>query len=147
MEKRVKNLILQGDFIKAKGFLNELSSSQLRVLLLHMGYDEENICAYSFVCFLLLEKESVDYHCLASEVLCHAFPYLEGGYATALYHMRRSVALAPDDIELKESLLFFNTIPEKLVSDEEARIVAAEIFQRKPTSVSAQRVLAENKDN
>jgi hypothetical protein len=103
-------------------------------MLLDIGYNEESICSYAFICFLLLEKETVQYHCLASEILNNAFPHLVGGYESSMYHIRRAIELSPDDVELKENLLFFNEIPQKLLSNEEVKKISKEILQKKPNS-------------
>ena len=121
MEKEFKELILKGDFRKAKSMMNSVTKEQLQTIIFEIGCDEESICAYSFISFLILEQENVEYHCMASELLNIAFPHVIGAYQTSLYHIRRAIELNPSDKDLKETLLFFNDIPEKLVSDEEAQ--------------------------
>jgi hypothetical protein len=140
MEKKIKELILGGDFLEAGKYVAKIDFTILRNILLDIGYNEESICAYSFVCFLILEKETVQYHCLASEILNNAFPHLVGGYESSMYHIKRSLELCPDNVELKENLLFFNDIPQKLLSDEEAKKVSKEILQKKPDSKVAIRI-------
>ena len=144
-EKEIKNLILGGEFLEAKKNLHEISHAILRDLLLEIGYDEESICAYSFICFLMINHETVEFHCLASEIMNNAFPHLPGGYETSLYHIRRAVELELDDIELEENLLFYNSLPHKLVDDEEARKIAEKVLIKKPTSITAKRILAASK--
>lgn len=134
MEKKIKKLILSGAFLEAKKIVGAIDYMALRNILLDIGYNDESICAYTFICVLIFEKETVRYHCLASEVLNNAFPHLVGGYESSMYHIRRSIELSPDDIELKENLLFFNEIPQKLLSDEEAKKISEEILQKKTNS-------------
>lgn len=143
VEHKIKSLILAGEFLDTRKLLHEIDQEKLAKVLLDIGYDEESICAYSFTCFLMLEKETAEYHCLASEILIHAFPHLVGAYKTALFHIRRSIELCPEDIELEETLLFFNSIPEKLISDEEAKKIAQVVLLKKPTSEPAQRILSQ----
>ncbi|MEN2777190.1 hypothetical protein [Acetivibrio clariflavus] len=126
MVEKFKELILKGEFLKAKSIMECITKEQLEKALFEIGCDEGSICAYSFICFLLLENESVEYHCMASELLSIAFPHIYGGYQSALYHIRRAIELDPNDKELKRELLLFNDIPEKLVSDEEARQILAD---------------------
>ena len=151
MHNKIKNLIMNGEFLEAKKFINLIDYEELRNMLLDIGYNKGNICSYAFTCYLLLEKEIVPYHYLASEILNHAFPHLIGGYESSLYHIRRALELCPNDIDLKENLLFFNKIPGKVLSDEEAKKIAQEILQIKPTSRAAQRILQQlrgpEKDN
>lgn len=127
MENELKRLILKGEFLKAKSIMDSVTSEDFESLIFEIGCDDESICAYSFICFLILKNESVKYHCMASELLNIAFSHIPGGYQTSLYHIRRAIELSPQDKKLKETLLFFNDIPEKLVSDEEASRIQAEI--------------------
>ncbi|MGJ0909514.1 hypothetical protein [Clostridium botulinum] len=127
MENKLKELILKGEFMKVKSIIHNVTKDELEAVLFEIGCDEESICAYSFMCFLMLEDESVEYHCLTSGLLNIAFPYLPGAYETSLYHIRRAIQLDPEDMELKRTLLFFNEIPEKLVGDKEASIILNEI--------------------
>ena len=96
------------------------------------------------MCFLINSEESVDYHLLASALLDHAFPYLTGAYQTSLNHVRRTIELCPDDLDLKRALLFYHDMPLELVSDQEAqevrRLVSA---QMKTKSVMDKNKLAE----
>lgn len=144
MEEQIKNFILIGEFLAANELINKIGDETLENILFEIGYGEESICAYAFICFLLLKNETVSYHCLASEILIHAFVHI-GGYAAALYHTKRAIVLAPDDMSLKEMLLFFHNVPEKLVSREEAIQVAREILKKNPDSSHAKTILSEEK--
>ncbi|MBS1987742.1 hypothetical protein JST56_01995 [Candidatus Dependentiae bacterium] len=143
MEKIIEELIIKGDFFEAKKSLDSIDQEQLRIILLNLG-DDNNICAYSFICFLILDCKTIEYHSLASEILIHCFPHL-GGYAAALYHVRRYLQLCPDDVDMLEMLLFFHNVPEKLVSREEAIQVAGEILKKNPDSSHAKAIFSEEK--
>lgn len=127
MKKELKELILKGEFLKAISIMDSVTSKEFESLIFEIGCDDESICAYSYICFLILQNECVEYHCMASELLNIAFPHMPGAYQTSLYHIRRAIELKPNDKKLKETLLFFNDIPEKLVSDEEASRIQHEI--------------------
>lgn len=144
MENKIKNLIMAGKFQDAKNELSTINEKTLEGILLNIGYDESNICAYAFVCFLLQRDETVNYHTLASTLMENAFCHLEGAYQVAFYHTCRAIDLCPDDIDLHETLLFFNDIPEKVITDEEAKEIAQKILQKKPTSEQARRILSQN---
>ena len=141
MVDKVKKLILQGEFLEANKYLPTIDYEALRVILFNIGDEEKSICAYTFVVFLLLQHESVQYHTLAAEMIMHNFPYIEGSYQTGLFHARRSIELNPEDIDLEEMLLFFHSLPDKLVGDDEARTIAGRVLARKKNSIPAQRVL------
>ncbi|AUM97452.1 hypothetical protein RSJ11_07650 [Clostridium sporogenes] len=127
MKNKLKELISKGEFIKAKSIISNITKDELETILFEIACDEESICAYSFICFLMMEDENVEYHCMASSLLNTAFPHFAGGYETSLHHIRRAIELDPNNKELKRTLLFFNDIPEKLVSDKEASIILDEI--------------------
>ncbi len=101
MKNKLKKLILSGEFLKAKSLVKEINKERLRGILFEIGFDDESICAYSFVCFLIKDNETVEYHIFASELLQGAFCHLEGGYQSSLYHWRRVVEMCPDDMEKK----------------------------------------------
>lgn len=62
---------------------------------------------------------------------------MPGAYQTALYHSRRSIELNPAQIKLKTKLLMLNHVPEKVVSNDEARIIAHEVLQAYPENALA----------
>ena len=134
VEDKLKKLILSGKFLESKYFLDKLNKDIFEKIIFEIGCDEESICAYSFICFLIKNHETVELHCLASEVLNIAFPHLIGSCQTSLYHIKRAIELKSDDISLKEALLYFNVIPEKLVSDKEAKEIAQKILKEKSDS-------------
>ena len=138
--KTLKELILRGDFGKARLLLSQCEKDSLETVLFEIGCDEENICAYAFVSCLIQCNENVEYHCLASELLNIAFPHLKGAYQTSLYHLRRAIELDPSDLSLVEGLLFFYELPEKLISEEEARNIVDEALKKNPESPIARSV-------
>lgn len=137
IKPKITGCILSGEFLETRSLLNELSQKDLEDLLFVMGCDEGSITVYAFVCFLIRENETVQLHLLASKLLNIAFCHLEGAYQSSLYHTLRAIELCPDDIALKEALLFFNIIPEKIISNEKAKKIAQEILQIKPDSAPA----------
>ena len=142
MKEKIKQLILAGNFFEAKASLNELEWGIVKDVLFMIGYSEKSLCANSFVCFLLLEKETIELHMLAIDLLVGNFACLiAGSYETAVYHARKAMQLNPDDIELGEALLFLNKFPEKPVSDEEAMLVAKKILEKNPSNEFAQEIL------
>ena len=139
----ISKLISSGSFLEAKKLISSVDRKELRNILLTIGLDDQNICAYSFVCFLMIEKETIEYHCLATEVLIHAFSYLAGAYETALYHTRKSIELDPNNIENEAMVLFFHALPfiNPLIREEEAKAVALKVLKSNPDHMPAQRVI------
>jgi hypothetical protein len=143
MKNQIKSLILSGDFSEAQKKLKPLGIEMLQDILLAVGYDEQNICSYGFICFLLREQETAAYHCAASALLELAFPHLDGAFTTALYHTRRAIELSPSDMDVLAKLLFFNDYPThvKLVSDHQAEQVARAILLKEPNNEAARNFL------
>ena len=139
----LQKLISLGSFLEAKKLIHDMGVKQLKDTLVTIGYDNENICAYSFVCFLIFAEEKAEYHALAGEVLVQFFPYLTGAYETALYHTRRAIELDPNDIDNYGMLLFFHALPliKPLISQEEARSIAIKILAVNPNHVPAQHII------
>ena len=120
-------VIVKGDFQKAKELINGMSEDTIRTILAKVGYDQSSICAYSFVVSLLLDKETSELHYLASELLNISFNHYEGGYESSLYHARRAIELNPNDVELLEYLLLFRELPGKYITREEANQIEERI--------------------
>jgi len=85
-----------------------------------------------FLNYLLIENETSKIHDLAFSLLVNPLSHLEGAYNSALYHALRSIELTNrKDVGSLENLLFLNTIPDKLISDEEAIKICKEILKIK----------------
>jgi tetratricopeptide (TPR) repeat protein len=142
MKNKIKDLILRSRFLEAEKEIAFLGEKDLEDILHEIAFDERSICAYTFLAFLIREHEALEWHLFASHLLNIAFCQLEGAYERSLYHIRRAIELRPDDITLKESLLFFNDIPEKVLSDKKAINIAREILHINPASGLAARILS-----
>ncbi|MBN2478664.1 MAG: hypothetical protein JXA94_00385 [Parachlamydiales bacterium] len=132
MNNKIKNLIINGKFSEANKLLSGISYEKLRNLLFIIGYENQNISSYAFIYFLLLKNETVRFHLLASELLNFAFPHIAGGYAVSLSHVRQAIELEPHNIGIQANLLFFNEIPDKLISDDEAKKIALTVLSALP---------------
>jgi hypothetical protein len=137
----ITKYILAGEFLETKKLLKQLLSVELEDLLFVIGCDNGSITAYAFVCFLIQEHETIQWHLFASRLLNIAFCHLDGAYQSSLYHLLRAIELRPNDISLKEALLLFNVIPEKIIDDSKAKKIAQEILRIKPDSAAALDVL------
>lgn len=147
MKYKIKEYIMKGNFLEAQRDLKSLDCVIFKQILLEIACDEVNICAYAFMCFLIQKQETAYYHSLASLVLNIAFCHLEGGYHAAAYHTRRALELDPDDVASQEMLIFFNRVPEKVVSTSEAIQVAKNILLKDPENQIARKYLDEFEKN
>jgi len=127
MRDELVKLILEGDFQEAKEHVRGMDEDTVRSILYKVGYDEKSFCAYTFVVSLLLDEETPDLHYLASELLNICFCHYEGGYESSLYHARKAVELAPNDVELLEYLLLFRDLPGRYIGQEEANEIREKI--------------------
>jgi hypothetical protein len=59
----------------------------------------------------------------------------------ALFHARRRLELDSDNLRYKEFLLFFHSVPDDLINDEEAMQICLEILEQDPTNKCALRTL------
>ena len=141
LEAKIKQKLEQNDFLGLETLLNQYSLRDFEHILVCLAFDYQSIAIYAVICTLLTKKETTDLHHLAAQLLCHPFCHIEGAYSAALYHTRKAISLSPEDIDSREALLFFNDIPEKLVTDDEAKQIAQEILAVDPASKIAQRTL------
>lgn len=133
--------ILMGRFTNIVDIESELSFEELESSLLELAFDSQSISVYAYILYLIRIKESGDLHYLAYMVLFHSLNFLEGAYYTALYHAKTAVLLSPERIIYKENLLLFYELPEKLLSEEEAKIVIDDILKKNPTNELALNLL------
>ncbi|MEB2280721.1 hypothetical protein LAV73_12005 [Lysinibacillus xylanilyticus] len=141
MKTRLEKLIISLNFTEAKALVDSLNKVELENYMLELCYESENIIYYSFVFDMLKSKETSFLHYIASIILSQPLSHLEGAYQAAFYHAKKAVELDEEDIELKEYLLFFNDIPDKLLSNQEAKTIAEEIINLNPTSKVAKQYI------
>lgn len=141
--KMIREALLKGDLITSNKLATEIDFSVLSDLLHELAYDSGDLICYTFVNFLIYSQgESSNLHHLASSLLSHPLCYIEGAYKSALLHSRRASELSPEDVGLKEYLLFFHIIPDELVSREEAIAIANMVLQTEPSSEVAKDILS-----
>jgi len=68
--------------------------------------------------------------------------HIDKADSIGLIHGLRPAELEPDNINLKEYLIYFNHIPEKLVNDSDAVKLAFDVIKLRPDSKVAQITLA-----
>ncbi|MFJ8261013.1 hypothetical protein ACIQ4I_03495 [Rummeliibacillus sp. NPDC094406] len=61
------------------------------------------------------------------EPLCH----IEGAYQSAFYHAKKAIEIDENDVSLYEYLLFFNIIPDALLTNQEAKNIECKINELK----------------
>ena len=127
--EQLERLICRGLLTKAKEFLPAVTTRELYQILLYLGCEERNLCAYTFAWFLMQEKEDAELHYIAYRIVTQAWIPLDmkGCHATGAFHLRRAMQLDPTNVKYAEHFLMLHTPPQyppHLIDDDEAEAVA-----------------------
>lgn len=137
MSNTIRELIEQLRFDEAFDQIKDIPVDDLSTMLISMTHERSDIRPLTFVVSRLTEDRNWKWHYLTSLLLSQPLCHLEGAYSAAFYHANEAVKLAPDDWTLKEYLLFFHCIPDRLLSDDDARVVAKQILEKDPNNQTA----------
>jgi hypothetical protein len=137
MKELFLKAILSGDYQKAKKLSYNINIEDLTQFLIDQSINTGSISIYTFVCLLLIEHESLMLHSCATGILNHEICFFEGATSAALFHARRMVELAPQNIAYKIELLCYFGMPEQVINKEEAKNIAREILVQDPQNTIA----------
>lgn len=112
----------------------ELQNKEIRDILLEVSFKKESIVPYIVITKLLIEEESANLHDFASILLSNALCWIEGAYYAGFYHQKKAIELEPQNVEFKEYLLMYNTLPDAILSDEDALEIRKQILAIDPNS-------------
>jgi hypothetical protein len=126
--KMLSDSIINGEFETAKDLLSEMSYTQIQSLIYKISFDTESIMVYKFLEFMYETTNEIFYLECCVHVLCLDLTAVEGAYRLALYYQRKINKELGENVGNLEMMLFFNTIPEKLVTDSEAEIFANKLL-------------------
>lgn len=140
----MRKLILNGDFdeIDINNFMTLRNKEDF---VFNLGFEDENLSIYAFLCYLIKNHESGELHDLASSLMFMCFNYYKGGYTIALYHAKRAHSLEPT-LDRKQVLLSFYEIPEQLISQDYARKLVQDILESDPNNKEVREFIKNNKD-
>ena len=141
LKSKIKKHLESNDFLKLEELYKTAKSKKFEKDLSFVAFEYPTLVSYTFLCMLLIKKESTELHVWSAVLLMQPLCHIEGAYAAALYHIRKAIALAPKNINLKESLLFLHEIPDQVVSKEEAIATAREILAKDPNRTCAKSLL------
>lgn len=139
MKEEFRVQVCEGDFTKAYKLFVSMNREEASQVLYSIG-DTGNILAYGFSCFALLQEETAENHYLASAINTNAC-YIKGAYDLAFHHAKEAMHLSREK-KILEHMLLFNIIPEKLLDDAEAEIIAKEVTNIAPNSSTALYILS-----
>jgi hypothetical protein len=133
-------------FEELENALSILTLNEKEEVLNHLAYnslsDVANPLVYTFLNSILIKKESANIHFLISKVMGLTLNFLPKAELIGLYHGLRASELSPNDMDIKEYLIYYNHIPEKVLSDDDAVKLALEIVKSRPDSKVAQITLS-----
>ena len=131
----IKQAVFDGNFAKARAYLDLTDFVSLDQLLTNLAEEDDDRAtdtAYLFLEYLLLENETAELHNIASKLLGWIYCWRAGAYELGCQHLRRAIALAPDNLDYKEAILFFNEVPGSVLPKEEALRYAREVLKSRP---------------
>lgn len=112
----------------------EFQNEEIQDILLEVSYSEESIVPYVVITKLLIEDESANLHAFASTLLSNPLCWMEGAYYAGFYHQKRAIELEPQNVAFKEYLLIYNSLPDAILSDEDALEIRKQILAIDPDS-------------
>lgn len=134
MMEDFKMNLLQGKYKAAEEICKSMDFNSIRDMILTIAYDTENICVYCFVQYMIErtgKTEKSRWIELAIDIMLNPLCFIEGAYSVALFQARE-LLLIEKNIRNLERIIFFYNIPEKLVSEEEAKYISKEILREEP---------------
>ena len=139
MKEKFLRAIHTGNYYEAKELTHNMSPDDLSQFLIDQAceIDSVSIDIYTFVCFLLIEREDLELHTNAAAILDLGMFFLEGAISGALSHARRMAELAPHDVSYKENLLSYLGRPDHVMSPEEGQSIAEAILASNPQNKTA----------
>lgn len=115
-----------------KNIDGELLNEEIQDVLLEISFKKQSIVSYTVVLKLLFEDERANLHAFASTLLSNPLCWIEGAYYAGFYHQKKAVELEPQNIAFKEYLLSYNSLPDEILSDQEALKIRKQILEMDP---------------
>ena len=139
--ERFKKLLETNKFNELHSFLLEKSEKEIESILFTIAYDYDCLLVYTFINSVISKNETSMWHYFASSILAMAFSHLNYGYQMAYYHAVKAIELSPENIDLKNYILLFYSIPEKILSKDLALDYAREVYDHDKNNNTARMVL------
>lgn len=134
LKKQLHNAILSEDRAAVHRLVQLLAHDAVLDVFLQVAFDTDDLAVYKIVCDLLQVEQTADWEETASLLMSQPFCHHPHAYERAFEHAKRAVELDDSRVDLKEYLLFFNALPDKLMTDDEASELATEILKLRATS-------------
>lgn len=124
---QIKDYILSGQYDVASQMCEQFPKTKLRDEMLNLAYDTESMSIYAFSQYMLQKSDEKEWMNIIIEMMINPLCFIEGAYSIALYYARELIKY-DKTVDNLERLLFFHNIPEKLICDEEAKLIAKELL-------------------
>lgn len=134
LKKQLHKAILSNDRTTVQRLVKSLAHEVVLDTFLEVAFNTDDLAVYEIVCDQIQVEQTADWEEAASLLMSQPFCHHPHAYELAYEHAKRAVVLDSSRIDLKEYLLFFNAIPDKLMTDDEANELATEILKLRPTS-------------
>lgn len=136
MIDNVRLKLEQGQYAEVEEICKKMNVFDLRDMFMNIAYETESINVYGFITYMMRGQEKREWIKLAIDILLNPLCFIEGAYSLALFHARELLYI-DRDVENLERILFFYSIPEKLVEHAEAYRIAEEILAIDTSNVVA----------
>lgn len=142
--EKIVQLINCGKYEECENICRNLNFSEIKDDFLKYSYDTNSFSLYSFVVYMVAKSEDNRWLDLALSLVIGPLCFVEGAYSIGLFHARQ---LVKKDfcVENLLQLLFFYTIPEKLINRDEALEIANQVLKLEPTNQVALQIVRSSK--
>jgi len=124
----LKEQILNGRFKEVISVFDDKGLNDIEEELYRIAYETESMQVYYFVLYLIAFGETSYKHKIASLLLSQPLCFINGAYFASFYHAKKALELE-ESKETLEYMLFFNTIPDKPLCDNDAKVIAKKIVE------------------
>lgn len=144
--EKLEQLIKAGFLSEAAQLAATMNEREVHQILLYIGCEEQNLCAYTLTWLLIQKKESAELHYIAYKIVTVAWAAdMVGCQATGAFHLRQAMKLDTANIKYGEHFLQLHTQNPQdpnIIPDTEAEAIANKLFDLTYFSHPAERVLA-----
>jgi len=142
--EKIIQLINSGKYDESEKICRNLNFTEIRNGFLKIAYDTTNFSLYSFVFYMFTKTEDDRWLDLALSLVIGPLCFVEGAYSIGLFHARQLIR-KKNCVKNLVQLLFFYTIPEKLINRDEALEIAHQVLKLDPINQVALQIVSSSK--
>lgn len=137
--RRLALLIEEGAFQEAYDIAKAMEHKELYDRVTEIANTAESTEILEFLQFMLMQEESYENHRLILQAYMQ-MPWVDGAYYLAYFHAEELYRQEPT-LENGLTMLFFNTVPDKPMSDDVAFAVAKKLTREYPDSPELRKIM------